>query len=146
MKFSTLAILTGGLTPAIVAAWLGRIDPGTLVYAASTVIGFLGVLIKLTSARRMAEAAAQSADAQRLRDANDRDDLNETYERHIADLKRLIDENTDISRSAFREANQVNTKIVSLGQTLIERKQEPMLSGVVLAPLVKRQGKAKAKK
>lgn len=146
-------ILTGGLTPAL-SLFFGKVDMGTMIYAATTLIGFLGLLLRLRADNKAAKAAAEAAatalaaqlslDATRVR--NQVDKRADVAERHAEEVKGLISENsnrlsneiadnTDISRNAFREANQVNAKIASLGQTLVAKKNAEPASEALFASL-----------
>ncbi len=136
---SLLAFLTPGLL-----ASLGQIDINVWILVGTTVLGLSSVLLQgwlknradvrnheWDVADRIAtaqlQARRQNAVAESVAQVKD------TVVEHSHELKTLIDENTDISRTAFKEANSVNAKIASLGQTLVENQAG---SSTVLIPTV----------
>lgn len=150
MKTTSFFILTGAFSPAVYA-FFGHLDPGPLAVAATSLLGFIGLLIQLREARKAAEREAKRQDDQRIADKEAADTQRaadkELAEQHrqwdlddraatakafttklgteAAGVKAMIDENSDISRKAFKEANNVNDKIESLGQTLVLKQSKP---------------------
>jgi hypothetical protein len=147
MKTTSFFILTGAFSPAVYA-FFGHLDPGTLAVAATSLLGFVGLLLQLREARKVAEGAAALAAAQRIAD-REAADAQRTADKELAEqhrkwdledraatasklatkvgldadeVKRLIAENTGISRDAFHEANNVNGKIQKLGEELVSLK------------------------
>lgn len=137
-----LVVLGGSCAPAFLLG-LGEVKIEVWIIASSTLLGIATLLIQQyytnkTAVRNhewdMAERqASREAEAKAQADRADLYDKVTSVERatdkHASEMKGLINENTDISRSAFREANSVNEKIASIGEKLAEQKPETRNDG-----------------
>ncbi len=125
IKLTTTMIGCAACAPALLVA-IGGLSPDVMVTAAITFVGFAGILIQQYFANKTAlrnhewDLAERQAKADL--DARRAASTKEAVAEHAEELKVLINENTDISRTAFTEANRVNEKIASLGQRLTRKK------------------------